>query len=397
MANKSINKFNVAAIHQSGKVGTIRYYQRGGETFVRSAHNAVKNNPRTDAQMRHRLLFASRSVLWQSMKGNLRNAFSGKKGTQSDFNMFMQLNDGLGVYFSKQQMAKGAQVIFPVQITDGKLESILCVKQDGKIKSNIALGSLAINANTSVSDFSAAVVSLNEDFEYGDSLSFIAVLQRVNGEGIPKISSSFLKLELSRDDSRKLWAIMPDYAFLNVGGFLGTDSDIPAGCFAYVHSRNDGQLLLSSQSLISNNAEMIELYGNESQYELARDSYGSVKENFFGGGTKAVSGSVSSPSNDNAGGSSNSSQNDPAPSGDVTITVNVSSAQSEMGMVCIDDNNFAQSDAKTVPVGTQVTIYAERNSGYQFDKWSDGSTEETRVITVNQNMSLTASFYENEE
>ena len=57
MANKSINKFNVAAINQSGKVRTIRYYQLGGETYVRSSHNSVKNNPRTDAQMRHRIMF----------------------------------------------------------------------------------------------------------------------------------------------------------------------------------------------------------------------------------------------------------------------------------------------------------------------------------------------------
>ena len=36
MANKSISKFNVAVVQQSGKVGTVRYYQKGGETYVRT-------------------------------------------------------------------------------------------------------------------------------------------------------------------------------------------------------------------------------------------------------------------------------------------------------------------------------------------------------------------------
>lgn len=281
MANKSINKYNVAAINQSGKVGTIRYYQRGGETYVRSSHNSVKNNPRTDAQMRHRIMFASKAALWSALNGNLRGAFTKKEGTQSDFNMFMKLNDNAGVFFTKRQNAKAAQVIFPVQISDGKLESVIAVKEDGRIVSNIALGALATSADTTVSEFSAAVVSLNECFKYGDVLSFIAVLQRVNGEGIPKITSSFLKLELSRDDSRRLWAVMPDYAFVNIGGYLGTDADLAAGCYTWVHSRNDGKLLISSQILVSNNDDMIAQYSSDAQYELARNSYGTNPGSFF--------------------------------------------------------------------------------------------------------------------
>ncbi|MCQ2058144.1 MAG: hypothetical protein MJY75_08070 [Bacteroidaceae bacterium] len=246
--------------------------------------------------------------------------------------------------------------------------------------SNIALGALAISADTTVSEFSAAVVSLNECFKYGDVLSFIAVLQRVNGEGIPKITSSFLKLELSRDDSRRLWAVMPDYAFVNIGGYLGTDADLAAGCYTWIHSRNDGKLLISSQVLVSNNDDMIAQYSSDAQYELARNSYGTNSGSFFS-------------SSDSDGGSGQAqSGSGQAQSGNVTISLNVASGQSAMGAVCIDDNYFAQSDAKTVPSGTRVTIYAERNSDYLFDKWSDGNTDETRDITVDRNMSLTASF-----
>ena len=82
MANKSINKFNVAAINQSGKVGTIRYYQRVGETYVRSSHNSVKNNPRTDAQMRHRIMFIHIKY-WSA--GQCSRADQYKKGDLNDF------------------------------------------------------------------------------------------------------------------------------------------------------------------------------------------------------------------------------------------------------------------------------------------------------------------------
>ena len=71
--------------------------------------------------------------------------------------------------------------------TDGKLESISCVKADGRIKSGIALGSLVLSASTTVHALAEAVTANNDDFEYGDEIAFISILQTVNGENIPKI------------------------------------------------------------------------------------------------------------------------------------------------------------------------------------------------------------------
>ncbi len=43
--------------------------------------------------------------------------------------------------------------------------------------------------------------------------------------------------------------------------------------------------------------------------------------------------------------------------------------------------------------GDEVTITAEANDGYEFTGWSDGSTDETRVITIDENtQSITANF-----
>ena len=45
--------------------------------------------------------------------------------------------------------------------------------------------------------------------------------------------------------------------------------------------------------------------------------------------------------------------------------------------------------------GTKVTISAEAKYGYVFSKWSDGSTDTTRVVTLNANTNLTAIFLTN--
>ncbi len=45
--------------------------------------------------------------------------------------------------------------------------------------------------------------------------------------------------------------------------------------------------------------------------------------------------------------------------------------------------------------GSKVTISAEAKYGYVFSKWSDGSTDTTRVVTLNSNTNLTAIFLTN--
>ena len=46
----------------------------------------------------------------------------------------------------------------------------------------------------------------------------------------------------------------------------------------------------------------------------------------------------------------------------------------------------------TFPAGSTTTLTAIPNSGYAFDHWNDGSTDNPRTVTVNNNMSFTAYF-----
>ena len=444
MANKSISKFNVAVVQQSGKVGTVRYYQKGGETYVRTAHNSVVTNPRSDKQMVQRLQFASRAALWSAMKGNLKNGFTNKLGRQSDFNAFMQLNQGEGVYFTKKQMQKLAQVIFPIQITDGRLESIIAEKVDGRIKSNIALGSLVLGADTTVHQFAQAVVANNDGFEYGDEIAFVSILQTVNGENIPKIKGNFYRIVLTKGDDRLVHGMVTADGFQTISGYLGTNADMPAGCFAYVHTRRDSSLMVSAQTLVNNNETIIGTYSSDEQYALAAESYEKGEDLFLDPNSGAATtsetvlydvllsyaeGSTSAMGNLTGSGSYEKgasavitatpkagyrfvkwSDDNTSASRTLTVNANVSLSAtfeaipgitvtltadpSNGGTVQIDDETAGATCSKTVEAGTQVTIkaVADTDMGYQFVEWSDHNESATRTLTVNEAKSLTASF-----
>ncbi len=47
---------------------------------------------------------------------------------------------------------------------------------------------------------------------------------------------------------------------------------------------------------------------------------------------------------------------------------------------------------ETFASGTQVSITATPNSGYQFTSWSNGSTANPLTVTLNSNTSITANF-----
>ena len=66
--------------------------------------------------------------------------------------------------------------------------------------------------------------------------------------------------------------------FQSIDGYLGSHADMPAGCFAYVHTRRDSKLMVSSQMLVSNNEAIIATYSSDTQYALARDSYGEIPD-----------------------------------------------------------------------------------------------------------------------
>ena len=62
--------------------------------------------------------------------------------------------------------------------------------------------------------------------------------------------------------------------------------------------------------------------------------------------------------------------------------------------VSAEEGGSVSSEGGEYQQGTQVTLTATPDEGYEFSGWSDGSTEATRVITTSEDLTLTASFSE---
>ena len=62
--------------------------------------------------------------------------------------------------------------------------------------------------------------------------------------------------------------------------------------------------------------------------------------------------------------------------------------------VSAEEGGSVSSEGGEYSEGTQVTITATPDEGYEFSGWSDGNTEATRVITASEDVTLTATFTE---
>ena len=88
---------------------------------------------------------------------------------------------------------------------------------------------------------------------------------------------------------------------------------------------------------------------------------------------------------------------------DTTLTANFSENTSSSGgttasytlAVSSGAGGSVSSTGGTYDDGAQVSITATADSGYSFSSWSDGSTEQSRTITITQDTTLTANFSEN--
>lgn len=69
---------------------------------------------------------------------------------------------------------------------------------------------------------------------------------------------------------------------------------------------------------------------------------------------------------------------------------NVSITTSTGGTVSV--NGISGNYSHSVASGTVLTIEGTGNTGYDFDQWSDGNTDNPRTVTVNSDITLTAAF-----
>lgn len=75
-----------------------------------------------------------------------------------------------------------------------------------------------------------------------------------------------------------------------------------------------------------------------------------------------------------------------------TYTVTLQSDDADWGKVQIDNDPAGATVSKTVASGTEITIRAIPETGYNLGSWSDGNGNSKRTITVTSDINLTAEF-----
>ena len=293
-----------------GSVGDLTFKQVGGVTIV-SEKITQMTNPRSDGQMRVRTRWNNIVANYKAIRPKLKKGFETKAAGLSDFNMFMKMNmQKEPVYLTKQNVAGGACVAAPYQITQGSLPAIVTTGSGQSVSTDISLGSDGITSNTTVAQFAQAVVNNNPTYQYGDQITFFLVRQYVNAEtSVPYVVVSSSKVVLDAADTTPLWSIVQRNGFTTQDGCLGHSGNDGDCCYCWVHSRKTGgKLLISSQTLVSANTKLAE-YQGELAYNLARSSYGMSEDVYLSPNGEATSGGESTPSGGggNGGGGGNDS------------------------------------------------------------------------------------------
>ena len=288
----------------SGSVGNLTFRQSNGVTVVSEKVTKV-HNPRSDAQMRTRTKFSNIVAMYKGIRPKLNRGFESKAAGLSDFNMFVRMNmQKEPVYLTKQQVAEGACVAAPYQITQGSIPAIVITGTGQNGKTDIRLGGLSITSSTTVAQFAQAVVNNNPEYQYGDQISFFIVRQKTNAEtGVPYCLFEAAKVTLDAASEDTMNDVVgTSTGFKAVDGNLGHSGSDGDCAYTWVHSRkSNGKLLVSSQSLLNANS-IITDYQGENAYTLARTSYGITQDVFLSPDAESAGTSANAGGGDDNGG-----------------------------------------------------------------------------------------------
>ena len=272
MNKKSVLGYNVAILNQSGKVGNVRYFQRNGQTYLRTATNRTTqgSNPRSDGQMRARLRQNSLVALYSLVGKYLKHTFQDKEAHQNDYNAFMHANKGVGAYMTKQQKQDGHVVLLPVHLSSGTLPAITLqyAPDIHAYISNIILGSPDDQPTdiSTIALLTQAVTTHNPKIHTDDRLTVITAWQ---GTDPHYTDSQAISITLDADDQT------PTPTELHaVNGYLAITIPHHDSMAAIIHDNSKKQVSNSTASLTPEAMATLQYYTSAEQFQTARDSYG---------------------------------------------------------------------------------------------------------------------------
>lgn len=265
----------------SGKVGQFIYRQTKNGTVVSEAPAKPSTPLRTRRQMNIRTQWANLGAVYKLFHGMLRKGFENLPAGISVYNAFIQANLGnVKVFITRQTRLNGGAILAPYQITCGSLPSIPITLNSSRILvSGIRLGTLTIDQNTTIADFSQAVLAHNPQFEEGDQITCFVGHQSIDSvTRTPRATINGYKVVLDSADETILWNVVDRFGFSSVDQSLGTQSTLRDGAIAWVHSRENevtNLLLVSTQMLYVENSSLAS-YQSVNAFTESAKSYGGI-------------------------------------------------------------------------------------------------------------------------
>ena len=264
----------------SGKVGQLLYRQTRTGTVISELPVKPAIPRRSARQMDRRTQWGNLAAIYKQFDSMLRRGYENLPPQMSVFNAFIQANiDVVKVYITKTIRLNGGAILAPYQITRGSLPSISMAKNASNILvSGIRLGSLAIDANTTVGQFSQAVIDNNDTFDEGDQLTFFHGIQSIDTvTRTPRATIRGYKVVLSTAEDTKLWDVVDRIGFSVTDNCLATSQQITNGAAVWVHSREtaDGALKVSTQLFFVENSALV-TYQGRTAFTAAANSYGGI-------------------------------------------------------------------------------------------------------------------------
>lgn len=276
-----MGKLNSIFLRNSkGRLAGTTIYSTGGVTIQREIQTQVRN-PRTKAQMTHRVKLANLVNMYQAAKPFFKKAFEGKKPLTSDYNVFVSQNLAKSqVYLTKQAAASGYFVPADYVISQGSLPLRATNGMgDGYVSGPGVPSNFTLSDSTTVAQLSQALISSNPGIVDGMQISFI----RFDWTGGDKVYVDFYEMVLdSQNTTEKAFDYLTNDVATESGWLklnVNPDAECAAAAFVWSHTIG-GKTLVSSEKLMSFNLQNVPSYGDKA-IQAAIDSYGQSEDVFL--------------------------------------------------------------------------------------------------------------------
>ena len=272
----------------TGKSGNISYFEVNGVTIGRSLPSKM-GNPKTEAQMKQRIKMNNILNTYKYTKGYLQQNFEGIIGNKNAAGFFRSYNlMKTPIWLTKSQKESYKFVLAPYVVAQGRINSLEYEFKNGAFVTDINVGDLEINDETTESVLASVICANNESWANNDSLQVILLKQkRVASldERIAHPTCCSIVVNLDNSSATKIGEIpvleslsnMSRFSLCNVKGKLAVkvaDKGKYAYAFAVVHGRGDGrEKIVSTQQLCLSDTAMYDIYCGDAAFAKSYKSY----------------------------------------------------------------------------------------------------------------------------